>query len=495
MAQIELRLSGREQENGTREILIRFYQGSKFNLRAKSGIYINPEYFEYKINWGKTLEAGVAMPKKTIKATTLSNAAKRGYVLHDCGEIVINGQKVISPAEKDEIKKKQEKISDLKDFINESYDVANKDEVKGDWLKDVLDKHLHPEKYMTEEEKNAKKTVYELFDDYIKEKGYSYDQEKAIRVLERDIARYEGYKREVERQDKFTFNVHSVTRDDIEDFFCYLRNEKHLSEEYPETFKRLLALHPAGIGRGWSKISERGDNSLMKMKKRLKAFFSWLYETGKTDNKPFVGIKIGSGNYGTPYYITIDERNTLADAPMPTKHLETQRDIFIFQCLTGCRVSDLQRLTPSNVVDGVLRYIPKKTRREGQKVAEAIVPLHPKAVALIEKYRGVDTKGRLFPFISDQKYNDAIKEAFTVAGITREVVVRNSVSGLEEVRPINEIASSHLARRTFVGNLYRQVADPNLIGKMSGHVEGSKAFARYRDIDEEMLSNTINLLG
>ena len=69
MAQIELRLSGREKENGTREILIRFYQGSKFNLRAKSGIYINPEYFEYKINWGKTLEAGVAMPKKTIKAT------------------------------------------------------------------------------------------------------------------------------------------------------------------------------------------------------------------------------------------------------------------------------------------------------------------------------------------------------------------------------------------------------------------------------------------
>ncbi len=75
------------------------------------------------------------------------------------------------------------------------------------------------------------------------------------------------------------------------------------------------------------------------------------------------------------------------------------------------------------------------------------------------------------------------------------MVVRNSVSGLEEVQPMNKIASSHLARRTFIGNQYHQVADPNIIGKMSGHVEGSKAFARYRDIDDEMLKDVIGKIG
>ena len=457
MATIYLKLSKRvQQKTQMSEIIIRLRHGNDYDLLVKSGIFVTADNFKD-------------------------------------GELVVNRRKVGNDVKYHEAMK--DKLDGLEKHILNIVKDMGKEDVTKEWLADLTDRYVHPEKYITEEEKNAKKTVYELFDEYIKEKGYSYDQEKAIRVLERDIARYEGYVREVDGQKDFVFSVNDVTRDDIEDFFGYLRNEKHLSEEYPETFKRLLALHPAGIGRGWSKISERGDNSLMKMKKRLKAFFSWLYETGKTDNRPFVGIKIGSGNYGTPYYITIDERNMLADAPMPTKHLETQRDIFVFQCLTGCRVSDLQRLTPSNVVDGVLRYIPKKTRREGQKVAEAIVPLHPRAIALIEKYRGVDAKVRLFPFISDQKYNDAIKEAFTVAGITREVVVRDSITGLEVVRPLNEIASSHLARRTFVGNLYRQVADPNLIGKMSGHVEGSKAFARYRDIDEDMLSNTINLLG
>lgn len=66
------------------------------------------------------------------------------------------------------------------------------------------------------------------------------------------------------------------------------------------------------------------------------------------------------------------------------------------------------------------------------------------------------------------------------------MTILNPTIGEEEKRPINEIASSHLARRTFISNLYKKVKDPNLVGSLSGHKEGSKAFARYRDIDEEM---------
>lgn len=48
MAQIELKLSARTQkETGMREVMIRFVQGWKFNARAKSGIFVSPDYFEY----------------------------------------------------------------------------------------------------------------------------------------------------------------------------------------------------------------------------------------------------------------------------------------------------------------------------------------------------------------------------------------------------------------------------------------------------------------
>ena len=41
----------------------------------------------------------------------------------------------------------------------------------------------------------------------------------------------------------------------------------------------------------------------------------------------------------------------------------------------------------------------------------------------------------------------------------------------------------------------RKLRDPNLVGALSDHKEGSKAFARYRDIDEEMKQDLVNILG
>lgn len=222
----------------------------------------------------------------------------------------------------------------------------------------------------------------------------------------------------------------------------------------------------------------------------------WLYESDKTKNRPFDGIKIGSEKFGTPYYISISERNEIAEYDLSgCKRLEAQRDIFVFQCFVGCRVGDLVKLTSENIIDGMLVYAPHKTKDEGEQTLQARVPLHPKALALVEKYKGVDAKGRLFPFISPQKYNDAIKEIFTEVGINRHVVIRNPKTGENEIRPINEIASSHLARRTFVGNAYFKVSDPNIIGKMSGHVEGSKAFSRYRKIEDSTLLDVIKQIG
>jgi integrase len=62
-------------------------------------------------------------------------------------------------------------------------------------------------------------------------------------------------------------------------------------------------------------------------------------------------------------------------------------------------------------------------------------------------------------------------------------------------KPLNEIASSHMARRTFIGNMYKKVKDPDLIGSMSGHVEGSKAFARYRTIDDDMKRELVDMIN
>ena len=100
----------------------------------------------------------------------------------------------------------------------------------------------------------------------------------------------------------------------------------------------------------------------------------------------------------------------------------------------------------------------------------------------------------MFPFSTEQHYNRKIKEAFKKAGLDRIVTVLNQQTRQEVQKPLYEVASSHMARRTFIGNIYKKVKDPNLVGSLSGHKEGSKAFARYRDIDEDMKRELIGYL-
>jgi len=232
----------------------------------------------------------------------------------------------------------------------------------------------------------------------------------------------------------------------------------------------------------------RGDNVIHSLMSVFRTFVNWCVKVGKVQRNPFSDYTMPTTIYGTPYYLTIEERDTIADHDY-CDALNKQRDVFVFQCLTGCRVGDLLRLTADNIVDGCLEYTPAKTINKSGNVVR--VPLCERAQNIVDRWTG---NAKLLPFISEQKYNDAIKALMVFAKIDRRVTVLNPITHKEERKPICEVASSHLARRTFIGNLYKQVQDPNLIGSMSGHAEGSRAFSRYRTIDEDIKRRAIDLI-
>ena len=520
MAKIDYRLSKKIlTELGRSEIVINFSH-QHLNMRAKSGIYVNPSFFEYYIDWKKTesnaKKYGINIERTNDETISRNKAAKFGYELQDSGIIKIR-QRVITP-EITYHQEQEERLDALEKAIMAAFQKChNKESLTKDWLKDVVDRYNNPEKY--QDAPIEKKTIYDIIEEYTKTPDRKTNQPlveshaRVFYVLSRAIARYAGYIRATDNSRKdFEFDIDKVTRDDIEDFTDYLRHEKELAEDKPKIFEKLLSEYPQSVRKGRNVIEGRGENTIIKMRTRLKSVFQYCNMKGYTSNKPFEGITIGTAKVGTPIYITIDERNQIAEADlatiwetmpkkerqlarMPIKTLIEQRDIFVFQCLIGCRVGDLLRMTDKYIHDGILVYTPHKTMNEGDEAVQARVPLHQKALCLIKKYKGADPKGRLFPFITAQRYNDAIKVIFKMAGITRNVEVRNPRTGENEIVPINEVASSHLARRTFVGNAYFKVHDPNLIGKMSGHVEGSKAFKRYRKIEDDTLKEVIDLIG
>ncbi len=300
-----------------------------------------------------------------------------------------------------------------------------------------------------------KKDIYTLFDKFLKQRKLSENRHEHYLVLKRTLERFE-----VISKKEFTFDI------DLDAFEEFLKNE---------TTK---------------KGSKRGINTVIGLLGKLRSFCLWSVANEYTVINPFNKFKIGEAKYGTPFFITIDERNSLYNFNFKArKQLAIQRDIFVFQCLIGCRVGDLYKLTSSNVIAGFIEYIAGKTSDDEPKTLR--VPLSENAKEIIKRYAGGET---LFPFISEQKYNDSIKAMFKLAGLTRVVTVLNPITRKDEQKPLNEVASSHLARRAFIGNLYAKVQDPNIVGSMSGHVEGSRAFARYRKIDDKIKTDVINLI-
>jgi len=300
-------------------------------------------------------------------------------------------------------------------------------------------------------------SIYMLFDNFLKERKLSENRYEHYMVLKRCLERYE-----VHSNNPFTFEL------DLPSFENYLSIEHTLRK----------------------KQHQRGINTVTGLMSKLRSFFLWAVANEHTTINPFHKFKIEEAMYGTPYFITIDERNYLYKHDFKARtELSIQRDIFIFQCHVGCRIGDLMTFTSSNVIDGYLEFIADKTAKKNLRTIR--IPLSNTAKEIINKYAG---GVMLLPFISEVNYNLAIKEMFLIAKLTRSITVLNTITRKDEQKPLNEIASSGLARRCLIGNLYSKVQDPNIVGSISGHVEGSKAFNRYRTIDDKIKTDTINLI-
>ena len=389
-------------------------------------------------------------------------------------------ERVVIP--KDVRDKFSDNLHELRKYIRQSYDRdVVKNLVSKEWLISILVKYSKQKNAPAPKEKSV---IFEkLFDQFLAEHRMADTRKNQQLVVKKAIMRFELYKQKSANK-SFRFNVKNLTGASMKELWDFLENEHTISKDYTELYTEVEGSQ--------SVVLERSRNTLIGFMKRLKVFFSWCIAKGMISESPLSGFDMPAEKYGTPIYITKEEMHQIyahdfSDEP----HLDRQRDIFIFQCCIGCRVGDLLRLTRNDIINNTLEYIATKTIEENQKTI--VVPLNKTAQEILEKYKDYEGK-YILPFITAQKYNDAIKVIFAKAGITRNVTWLNPLTGKEEKKPINELASSHMARRTFVGNLYKQVLDPNIVASMSGHAEGSRAFSRYREIDREIKTNAVNLL-
>lgn len=475
--------------DGRSEVMLYITLSRTKKIQIKSGISVKPQFFKGKLNSNGYMVGSIVEPqskyavveRNEVRAAIDELKIITDYTLKVCdvmGESITKEElNTYISLIKAENARRMQKYGKRDDIAVSSIDEA---------YLNVLSQ---------QDNSTINNDFFELAEMYLNKKGFSASREHTFRAFFRTMYRYEKFQ-QIEDKEYF-LNIHTISKDDIEDIHDYLKSEDELakSEEYKAFFEQVFTEQPSTFKeskRNRFAAKGRGENSVKQFIKHLRSFLKWCKEEGITDNAPFEGVKLEAEVYIKPYYLTREERDIIAEFDLKNKRLETQRDIFIFQCLTACRVGDLQTLTADNIQKKTLVYIPSKTSKERTESQVIVrVPLTEKALKLVEKYKGVDKQGRLFPTTSTPIYNTAIKEIVKLCGIDRKVNKFNARTGKIELRPIYEVASSHMARRTFIGAAYKEVKDPSIVSAMSGHTEGSKAFARYREVDEDILKEVV----
>jgi integrase len=334
-------------------------------------------------------------------------------------------------------------------------------------IKSLLDKVC--QKYEETEQQEPENNFFPAFQKYIDTCNLSGARKKHVTSTMNHWKRFQ-----VEKKWKFTFE--NITSDLLHDF------EKYLMER---------STRPRARNSEEQVLSPKSKNTVHSIMKMTRAFWNDARKKKITTNYPFEEYTVPAEVYGTPIYITKEERNMIFNAKINDARLDKVRDIFVFQCLIGARVGDLCKLTKANINNGQLSYIPRKGK-DGKPVTVK-VPLSKKAKEILAKYNLPGNM--LLPFISDQRYNDYLKELFKLDCIQLDRMVSRLNPHTREPEQVKlcDIASSHLARRTFVGNLYGKV-ELGVIKSMSGHAEGSRAFDRYHDVSPELQKEAIDLI-
>ena len=238
-------------------------------------------------------------------------------------------------------------------------------------------------------------------------------------------------------------------------------------------------------------VREMRNSTIGKQLSFLKWFLRWSFKQGMHSNNAYDTFKPKLRDTQKKIiFLTWEELNRLREFKIPpTKQtLERVRDVFLFQCFTGLRYSDVFNLRRSNIKGDHIEVTTVKTSDS------LIIELNDHSRAILEKYKDVEFENdKALPVITNQKMNDYLKELAELAEIN-EPVRQTYYKGnerIDEVTPKYALLGTHAGRRTFICNALALGIPPQVVMKWTGHSD-YKAMKPYIDIADDIKANAMS---
>lgn len=225
----------------------------------------------------------------------------------------------------------------------------------------------------------------------------------------------------------------------------------------------------------WNYSLEKGhtNSTAMQYLAKLNWFFNWC-RTAKGMDIPQVNFKPKdpAATIKKPenlVYLRADEFLHFLTFKQPSDDYEVAKDVFLFLCTTGLRISDLKRLRKHHITDDEIHITTQKTNDS------ITIPLNEFSRSIIEKYENhyLLTDGEVLPYIPLLRLNNTIREAAKQAGLKRMVTKISTKSGrvIRKDLPLHELISSHAGRRTFVSLSIALNINSNILMTFTGHTK------------------------
>ncbi len=214
------------------------------------------------------------------------------------------------------------------------------------------------------------------------------------------------------------------------------------------------------------------NDKIIKVLSMLKEFLKYANQKNYPVNKEFFEYepRLKSGEKAVRY-LTTEELKTIINLELEHgSSMDMTRDFFVFQCFTALRYSDLKRLKHDNIRDvGNGKYeIDILTKKDKDRIP---FPLSKVATRIYTKYKdNLYDNGVVFPVISNQKYNEHLKELGKQAELKGEWIdYQYKLDKVKEVKTPKSDLTSHTARRTFVVTALNEGIELDLIAQITSH--------------------------
>ena len=238
-------------------------------------------------------------------------------------------------------------------------------------------------------------------------------------------------------------------------------------------------------------VREMRNSTIGKQLSFLKWFLRWSFKQGMHSNNAYDAFKPKlKDTQKKIIFLRWEELNKLREFKIPpTKQaLERVRDVFLFQCFTGLRYSDVFNLRRSDIKGDHIEVTTVKTSDS------LIIELNDHSRAILEKYKDVEFENdKALPVITNQKMNDYLKELAELAEIN-EPVRQTYYKGnerIDEVTPKYALLGTHAGRRTFICNALALGIPPQVVMKWTGHSD-YKAMKPYIDIADDIKASAMS---